>query len=71
MNVPTQKRGSWLIEVEGKRRKFRTEEEAWEAIGGRPVDEVQEEFEWTRSQEKYSEKDQVGLFDIEDDSLNS
>jgi hypothetical protein len=66
MNIPTQKRGSWFVEVDGTRRKFRTEDEAWEAIGGRPVElieEVEEEqrglFEWLSS-EKSSEKDLVG-----------
>ena len=72
MNEPVKVRGHWVVFVEGKKKKFKTEAEALDALGLR---DVQLEIEWIVEDEIVEEKSiksaVFGLFDSKGDNSNS
>jgi hypothetical protein len=67
MSEPVQVRGHWVVFLDGKKLKFKTEDEAWEALGGRPEKGL---FDWL-SQEKSSKNEIITLLDTVEDSSSS
>lgn len=61
MNEPVKVREHWVVLIDGKKRKFKTEDEAWEAVG---IPE-QLEIEWVIGDE--TEIEEI-LKEIEDTS---
>ena len=72
MNEPVKVRERWVVRIDGKKRKFLTEGEAWDAIGGRPQ---QLEIEWIVEDkdivEKSTKSGVFGSFFSSDEDLNS
>ena len=75
MNAPIKVRERWIVFIDGKKKKFNTEDAAWEALGGRPKEENQLELEWEElleeQLEKSSKRGVIGSFFSSDDNSNS
>lgn len=66
--APYKVRESWRAVVDGKVRKFITEDAAWEALGGKP--DLQLELEWN-SEEKSFRNGVIGMFRTREDNSSS